>query len=68
MDIELQHKYNAMVNHVVQDDPAQAQAVLSDILASKMAERLRSHNAQMMTLNRTAMDTAVVAVDNVPTE
>jgi hypothetical protein len=64
MDPDLQQQYVSMVNYTVGDNNDQAQAVLSNILAAKMASRLRDYNAQLMTLNRAAVDTAVVAVDN----
>lgn len=67
MDIELQQQYNTMINHVVNDSKEQAQAVLSNILAGKIAAKLGAHNEQMMTLNRTSMETAVATVAAVDT-
>lgn len=59
MEPELQHQYSTMINHVISDNTEQAQAVLSNILAAKMAARLQAHNADMMTLNRTMLNTPV---------
>jgi len=58
MELELRQQYNAMINHVVNDSKEQAQAVLSNILASKLAAKLSAHNDQIMTLNRTSVATA----------
>jgi hypothetical protein len=58
MEPELRQQYNAMINHVVQDSKEQAQAVLSNILAAKLATKLSAHNEQIMTLNRTSVATA----------
>jgi hypothetical protein len=58
MEPELRQQYNAMINNVVNDNKEQAQAVLSNILAAKMASKLSAHNEQIMTLNRTSMATA----------
>lgn len=62
MEPELQQQYNTMINHVVNDSKEQAQAVLSNILAAKLATQLGTHNQQIMTLNRTSMDTAKAIV------
>ncbi len=58
MEPELRQQYNAMINHVVNDGKEQAQAVLSNILAAKMAAKLSAHNEQIMALNRASMATA----------
>jgi hypothetical protein len=58
MEPELRQQYNAMINHVVNDSGEQAKAVLSNILAAKLASKLSAHNEQIMTLNRTSVATA----------
>lgn len=58
MEPELRQQYSAMINSVVNDSTDQAKSVLSNILAAKMASKLSAHNEQIMTLNRTSMDTA----------
>lgn len=58
MEPELRQNYNAMINHLVTDNAEQAKAVLSNILASKMAAKLSAHNEQIMTLNRASVATA----------
>jgi hypothetical protein len=68
MEPELRQQYSAMINSVVNDGTDQAKAVLSSILAAKMAAKLSAHNEQIMTLNRTSMDTATAKVASAPTE
>jgi hypothetical protein len=67
MEPELRQQYSAMINNVVTDSTEQAKAVLSSILAAKMASKLSAHNEQIMTLNRTSMDTAT-KIAKTPTE
>lgn len=50
MDIDLQHRYHAVLTDVVNDNTEQARAVISNILATKMAEKLRAYNSQLSQL------------------
>ena len=68
MEPELRQQYNAMINNVVNDNKEQAKAVLSNILAAKMASKLSAHNEQIMTLNRTSMATATDKVADSSTD
>lgn len=67
MEPELRQQYSAMINSVVNDGADQAKAILSNVLAAKMAASLSAHNEQIMTLNRTSMDTAT-KIAKTPTE
>lgn len=68
MEPELRQQYSAMINSVVSDSTEQAKAILSNVLAAKMAASLSAHNEQIMTLNRTSMDTAAAKVASTPAE
>lgn len=67
MEPELRQQYSAMINSVVSDSTEQAKAILSNVLAAKMAASLSAHNEQIMTLNRTSMDTATAKAASTPT-
>lgn len=68
MEPELRQQYSAMINSVVNDGTDQAKAILSNVLAAKMAASLSAHNEQIMTLNRTSMATATAKVASTPAE
>lgn len=47
MNPDIESKYNSMITNIASGDHSQAQADLSDILVSKIADRLAAYNSEL---------------------